>query len=187
MRPLSTDFRGATVLTQPPPSSGVILLQLLERIEPLDLAATGLNAAATIHPLVEAMNLAYRDRNRLLGDPDQVQVPLDLLLDPARLAAQGRGIGARHRSAAELEAEPVAPLEGVNTTHLSVADRHGGLAALTTTLNFAYGNGVAVPGAGFLLNNEMDDFTALPGRPMPSACARGRPMRSPPASGPSVP
>ncbi|MEB3264893.1 MAG: gamma-glutamyltransferase [Synechococcus sp.] len=163
VRPLTTEFRGATVLTQPPPSSGVILLQLLERIEPLDLAATGLNAAATIHPLVEAMNLAYRDRNSLLGDPDQVAVPLDLLLDPARLAAQGRTIGARHRSAAELEKELLVPAEGVNTTHLSVADRQGGLAALTTTLNFAYGNGVAVPGAGFLLNNEMDDFTALPG------------------------
>ncbi|QPN66669.1 gamma-glutamyltransferase [Synechococcus sp. CBW1006] len=164
VRPLSTQFRGATVLTQPPPSSGVTLLQLLKLLEPLDLEASGLNGAATIHPMVEAMNLAFRDRNALLGDPDQVAVPLDRLLDPARLAAQRRSInGRRHRPAAELAAEPALGREGTNTTHLSVADAQGGLVALTTTLNFAYGNGVSVPGAGYLLNNEMDDFTALPG------------------------
>ncbi|MCT0225299.1 gamma-glutamyltransferase [Synechococcus sp. CS-1328] len=164
VRPLTSEFRGATVLTQPPPSSGVTLLQLLKLLEPLDLEASGLNGAATIHPMVEAMNLAYRDRNALLGDPDQVDVPLDRLLDPARLAAQRRSIDRRrHRPAAELTAEPALGREGTNTTHLSVADAQGGMVALTTTLNFAYGNGVSVPGSGYLLNNEMDDFTALAG------------------------
>ena len=184
MRPLTTTFRGATVLTQPPPSSGVTLLQLLKLLEPLDLEASGLNGAATIHPMVEAMNLAFRDRNALLGDPDQVSVPLDRLLDPARLAAQRRSIDLqRHRPAAELAAEPALGREGTNTTHLSVADAQGGLVALTTTLNFAYGNGVSVPGSGYLLNNEMDDFTALPGAANAFGLRQGRPMPSPQAEG----
>jgi gamma-glutamyltranspeptidase/glutathione hydrolase len=151
----------------PPPSGGgATLLQLLKVLEPLNLAATGLNSAATIHPMVEAMNLAYRDRNRLLGDPDQVAMPLDRLLSDRYAAQQRRRIRSdRHRPAADLEAEPSPLGEGTNTTHLSVVDRDGGLVATTTTLNTAYGNGITVPGAGFLLNNEMDDFTAKPGAP----------------------
>jgi gamma-glutamyltranspeptidase / glutathione hydrolase len=167
VRPLRGAFRGATVLGMPPPSSGgVTLLQLLQILDPLPLERWGLNSAAAIHVLVEAMNLAYRDRNRWLGDPDQVAIPLDHLLSPAYTADLRRQLDLRrHRPAAAL-APPGAPgREGPNTTHLSVADRQGGLVALTTTLNFAYGNGVSVPGAGFLLNNEMDDFTASPGQP----------------------
>jgi gamma-glutamyltranspeptidase/glutathione hydrolase len=165
--PLQATFQGHRVLTMPPPSGGgATLLQLLKVLEPLNLAATGLNSAATIHPMVEAMNLAYRDRNRLLGDPDQVAMPLDRLLSDRYAAQQRRRIRAdRHRPAAELEAEPSPLGEGTNTTHLSVVDRDGGLVATTTTLNTAYGNGITVPGAGFLLNNEMDDFTAKPGAP----------------------
>jgi gamma-glutamyltranspeptidase/glutathione hydrolase len=167
MRPLQAPFRAHRVVTMPPPSGGgATLLQLLKVLEPLDLAASGLNSAATIHPMVEAMNLAYRDRNRLLGDPDQVAIPLDRLLSDRHAAGQRRRIRTdRHRPAAELEAEP-SPVSGeTNTTHISVVDRDGGLVATTTTLNTAYGNGISVPGAGFLLNNEMDDFTASPGAP----------------------
>ena len=165
MTPLSAPFRGHRVLTMPPPSGGgATLLQLLQVLEPLDLASTGPNSAASLHPMVEAMNLAYRDRNRLLGDPDQVAMPLDRLLSGGYAAAQRQRIRAdRHRPAAQLEAEPSPVAEGINTTHLSVADRDGGLVALTTTLNTAYGSGISVPGGGFLLNNEMDDFTAKPG------------------------
>ena len=167
VRPLRARFRGASVLGMPPPSSGgVTLLQLLQILDPLPLERWGLNSAAGIHALVEAMNLAYRDRNQWLGDPDQVAMPLERLLS-AGYASELRGQLDlnRHRPAANL-APPAAPRrEGPNTTHLSVADRNGGLVALTTTLNFAYGNGVSVPGAGFLLNNEMDDFTASPGQP----------------------
>jgi len=165
MRPLQGRFRGYQVLTMPPPSGGgVTLIQLLQVLEPLDLAATGLNSAATIHRMVEAMNLAYRDRNRLLGDPDQVAMPLDRLLSRGYADQQRQRLNLmRHRPAAELEAEPSPAGGGVNTTHVSVVDRDGGLVATTTTLNTAYGNGISVPGAGFLLNNEMDDFTAKPG------------------------
>lgn len=165
VRPLASSFRGYPVLTMPPPSGGgVTLLQLLHILEPLDLAASGLNSAATIHSMVEAMNLAYRDRNRWLGDPDQVVIPVQGLLSRTYANQLRQSISAaRHRPAAELEASKVALSEGTNTTHVSVVDRQGGMVATTTTLNFAYGNGVSVPGAGFLLNNEMDDFSAQPG------------------------
>ena len=167
MTPLTASFRGYRVLTMPPPSGGgATLLQLLQVLEPLPLQASGLNSAATLHPMVEAMNLAYRDRNRLLGDPDQVTMPLDRLLSARYATAQRQRLRVdRHRPAAELEAEPSPLAEGTNTTHLSVVDRDGGLVATTTTLNTAYGNGISVPGAGFLLNNEMDDFSAKPGAP----------------------
>ncbi len=162
VRPLRREFRGHPVLTMPPPGGGLTLLQLLGILEPFDLAATGLNSASSLHLMAEAMNLAYRDRNALLGDPDQVPVPVERLLSPAHLEGLRRRIDPqRHTPAPALEA--AAATEGTNTTHLSVADRQGGLAALTTTLNFPYGNGISVPGMGFLLNNEMDDFTALPG------------------------
>ena len=165
VRPLTSSFRGYPVITMPPPSGGgVTLLQLLHILEPLDLEASGLNGAATIHRMVEAMNLAYRDRNRWLGDPDQVAIPIQGLLSRSYANQLRQSIAAaRHRPAAELEASKVALPEGTNTTHLSVVDRQGGMVATTTTLNFAYGNGVSVPGAGFLLNNEMDDFSAQPG------------------------
>jgi len=165
VRPLQSSFRGYPVLTMPPPSGGgVTLLQLLHILEPVDLAASGLNSAATIHSMVEAMNLAYRDRNRWLGDPDQVVIPIQGLLSRTYANQLRQSItSARHRPAAELEASPSALPEGTNTTHVSVVDRQGGMVATTTTLNFAYGNGMSVPGAGFLLNNEMDDFTSQPG------------------------
>ncbi|MEB3260490.1 MAG: gamma-glutamyltransferase, partial [Cyanobacteriota bacterium] len=158
-------FRGQTLLTMPPPGGGLTLLQLLALVEPFPLESTGLNSARTLHLLVEAMNLAYRDRNDLLGDPGPPPNTLPPLLEAPYLAALRAQIDPdRHRPPAALPPRP--PLaEGTNTTHLSVADRQGGLVALTTTLNLPFGNGIAVPEAGFLLNNEMDDFTASPGKP----------------------
>jgi gamma-glutamyltranspeptidase/glutathione hydrolase len=171
VRPLHTTFQGLPVLTMPPPSGGgATLLLLLHLLEPMDLAASGLNSASTLHRMVEAMNLAYRDRNRWLGDPDQIAIPLAALLNKAYAGQLRQSIAhladplrGKHRPAAQLEASPSLLGEGTNTTHLSVVDRDGGMVAATVTLNFAYGNGVSVPGAGFLLNNEMDDFTAQPG------------------------
>ena len=166
VRPIAGRFRGHVVLSMPPPGGGLTLLQLLGLIEPFDLQTSGAGSAATLHRLTEAMNLAYRDRNTWLGDPASMASPPPDLLAPAYLDQLRRSIDpARHRPAASLSVPPPPRRESVNTTHLSVADSSGGLAALTTTLNFAYGNGVSVPGAGFLLNNEMDDFTAAPGQP----------------------
>ncbi|WP_255110942.1 gamma-glutamyltransferase [Synechococcus sp. RedBA-s] len=164
--PLLGDWRGHPVIAMPPPSSGgVSLIQLLNILEGFDLAALGLNSAAALHPMAEAMNLAFRDRNRWLGDPRFVAMPLERLLSQGYADELRRTIQAgRHRPARELDAPPGArAAESPNTTHLSVIDRDGTMVATTTTLNFPYGNGVSVPGAGFLLNNEMDDFTALPG------------------------
>ena len=163
--PLERSFRGQPIVTMPPPGGGLTLLQLLGLVEPFPLESSGLNSARTLHLLVEAMNLAYRDRNDLLGDPTQIAIPINTLLEAPYLAALRQQIAAdRHRPPAALPARPPFP-EGTNTTHLSVADREGGLVALTFTLNLPFGNGIAVPEAGFLLNNEMDDFTASPGKP----------------------
>ena len=166
VEPVKGVFRGHTVISMPPPSSGgITLLQILKLIDPFDLEALGSNSADSIHLLTESMNLAYRDRNQFLGDPDQIDIPMRRLLSQSyidRLRAQLNL--SSHTSAADLAGQ--APLSsGFNTTHLSVADRDGSLLALTTTLNFAYGNGIAVPGSGFLLNNELADFTAKPGLP----------------------
>jgi len=142
------------------------LIQLLRILEGFDLAAMGLNSAASLHVMVEAMNLAYRDRNALLGDPRFVAMPLGNLLSHAYATRQRARIQLnRHVPSQQLSPRAPGLPEGPNTTHLSVIDRDGSLVATTTTLNFAYGNGVSVPGAGFLLNNEMDDFTAKPGVP----------------------
>ena len=166
VRPLAGRFAGHPLLVMPPPGGGLTLLQLLGLVDPAVLVASGAGSAATLHQLTEAMNLAYRDRNAWLGDPASMASPPPDLLDPAYLDQLRRSIDPlRHRPSASLAAPPPPRRESVNTTHLSVADRRGGLVALTTTLNFAYGNGVTVPGAGFLLNNEMDDFNAAPGRP----------------------
>ena len=174
VRPLAGRFADHPVLSIPPPGGGLTLLQLLGLLDPADLAASGAGSAASLHRLTEAMNLAYRDRNTWLGDPASMATPPPDLLDSAYLDQLRRRIDPlRHRPAAEIAAPPPPRRESVNTTHLSVADRHGGLVALTTTLNFAYGNGVTVPGAGFLLNNEMDDFTAAPGRPNSFALVQG--------------
>lgn len=163
--PLERRFRGHLLLTMPPPGGGLTLLQLLALLEPFPLETTGLNSARTLHWMVEAMNLAYRDRNDLLGDPTQIAIPSRELLSEADLTALRRQIdGERHRRPGALPPRPPWP-EGTNTTHFSVADRQGGLVALTVTLNLPFGNGIAVPEAGFLLNNEMDDFTASPGQP----------------------
>ena len=166
VRPLAGRFRDHPVLSMPPPGGGLTLVQLLGLLDPADLAASGAGSAASLHQLTEAMNLAYRDRNTWLGDPASMASPPPDLLDPTYLDQLRQSIDPRrHRPAAAIAAPPPPRRESMNTTHLSVADRHGGLVALTTTLNFAYGNGVTVPGAGFLLNNEMDDFTAAPGSP----------------------
>ena len=166
VEPVKGVFRGHTVISMPPPSSGgITLLQILKLIEPFDLESLGANSADSIHLLTESMNLAYRDRNQFLGDPDQIDIPVRRLLSHSYIDSLRNQLNlSSHTSAVDLAGQ--APLSsGVNTTHLSVADRDGSLVALTTTLNFAYGNGIAVPGAGFLLNNELADFTAKPGVP----------------------
>lgn len=163
--PLWGRYRGYQIATMPPPSSGgVHLVQMLNILAGWDLAAQGHNSAAYLHRLIESMRRAYADRSRYLGDPDFVSVPV------AELTA--KDYAARLREAIDLErATPSSavapgleiPAESPQTTHFSVWDRQGNVVSNTYTLNFSYGSGIAVTGAGFLLNNEMDDFSAQPG------------------------
>ncbi|MEQ8263573.1 gamma-glutamyltransferase [Pseudohaliea sp.] len=163
--PLAGQWRGYTVLTAPPPSSGgVALLQLLalrEAAAPL-FEGTGHNEPRYLHLLAELEKRVFADRARYLADPDFVPVPVDALLDPAYLARRAAGVNA----AAISPPEAVPPgLEGPHTTHFSILDPAGNAVSLTYTLNWDFGSGVVVEGAGFLLNNEMDDFSAAPGVP----------------------
>ncbi|MDT8436490.1 MAG: gamma-glutamyltransferase family protein, partial [Gemmatimonadota bacterium] len=162
--PVEVDYRGWTVISMPPPSSGGITMgQLLNIIERFDLGALGWHSPAAIHVAVEAMRRAYADRNFYLGDPDFVEMPLDRLLSQAYADSLAAGIDPGRASRSE-EFNRV-PLEPSETTHFSVVDAAGHAVAVTTTLNGGFGSGVTVRGAGFLLNNEMDDFTAKPGVP----------------------
>lgn len=163
--PIELEYRGHTIVSMPPPSSGGVALALLANILRQDeLSAQPYHGAEHLHLLAEAMRRAFADRNALLGDPDFVAIPLERLLSPA--------YGAERRASITEVATPsrdVSPgsakREGNHTTHVAVVDARGAAVSLTTTINDFYGSGVTVTGAGFLLNDEMDDFTSDPGVP----------------------
>jgi len=164
-KPVKGTYRGYEVLSMPPPSSGGIhLVQMLNILEGWPLSDLGHNSSAYLHRLIETMRYAYADRSQYLGDPDFVRVPLKKLID------KGYATYLRDRIslAKATPSSAVAPSlkayeESPQTTHYSVWDKEGNVVSNTYTLNFSYGNGIAVAGAGFLLNNEMDDFSAKPG------------------------
>ncbi len=166
-QPIRGEYRGFDVVSMPPPSSGgVHLIQMLNILSQFDLASLGAQSSRASHLIVEAMKLAYADRSKHLGDPDFVDVPVAWLTS----ASYGKELAEtieldRARPASEI-APSVAPLhESEDTTHYSVVDENGMAVAVTYTLNFSFGSGISVPGAGFLLNNEMADFSAAPGIP----------------------
>jgi gamma-glutamyltranspeptidase/glutathione hydrolase len=161
--PLQSKWRGYTVLTAPPPSSGgVALIQLLAMHDFANKYFRGVwhNSAEYVHLLAEIEKRVFADRAEYLGDPDYVEVPVAQLLDPEYLARRASEI---NRQAISPVATVTPGLESTDTTHLSVMDKHGNAVSLTYTLNWEFGSGVVVEGAGFLLNNEMDDFSAKPG------------------------
>ncbi|MEJ2532085.1 MAG: gamma-glutamyltransferase [Halioglobus sp.] len=165
--PVRGTFRGYEVVSAPPPSSGGIhILQILNILEGYDLAKMGHNSAAYLHRLTEAMKFAFADRSEYLGDPDFVDVPVQRLIDK-RYAARLRQAIKAERAIPSVEIAPGRELhsESTDTTHYSVADRLGNVVSNTYTLNFSFGSGIAVPGTGMLLNNEMGDFAANPGQP----------------------
>jgi len=165
--PVRGTYRGYDVVSMPPPSSGgVHLIQMLNMLETWDLAALEHNSAAYIHRVAAAMQRAYADRSRFLGDPDFVDVPVARLTDKRYAAALARSVDLnRSTPSAAIAPGILLPEESPQTTHFSVWDRHGNVVSNTYTLNFSFGSGISVPGAGFLLNNEMDDFSAKPGVP----------------------
>ena len=137
---------------------------MLNILEGYDLKGLGHNSADTIHRLVEAMRRAYVDRASHMGDPDFYKVPVQGLTAKSYAATLRGGIDlARAGNSAAISAGSPPSPEGTQTTHFSVMDRDGNAVANTYTLNWAFGSGFSVDGAGFLLNNEMDDFSAKPG------------------------
>jgi gamma-glutamyltranspeptidase / glutathione hydrolase len=163
--PLSGTYRGYTIVTAPPSSSGgIALLEMLGIIEGTGYEKAGAGSASAIHYVAEAMRRAYADRNEYVGDPDFVKVPIAGLLDRAYLAKLRASIDPERATASDA-VRPGRPVgsEQMETTHYSVVDADGNAVAVTYTLNGGYGNGITVPGLGFLLNNEMDDFAAKPG------------------------
>jgi gamma-glutamyltranspeptidase/glutathione hydrolase len=159
------DWRGYRVLTAPPPSSGgIAIAQFLKMYEArtADFAGLEHNSAAYVHLKAEIEKRIFADRARFLGDPDFVDVPAAGLIDDAYIAERARGIdvhGISSPEALERGREPI------HTTHFSVLDAEGNAVSNTYTLNTSFGSGVVVGGAGFLLNNEMDDFAVAPDAP----------------------
>lgn len=165
--PLRGTYRDYEVLTMPPPSSGgIALLEMLNILEPYDLAKWGRDAPETNHLLIEAMRRAFADRAGFLGDPDFVRVPVNALIAKPYAAQVSRSIDLnRATPSAQVKHGQTAGYESPQTTHFSVVDADGNAVSNTYTLNMAFGSGVTVEGAGFLLNDEMDDFTSKPGIP----------------------
>jgi gamma-glutamyltranspeptidase/glutathione hydrolase len=173
--PVVFDYRGHRVISMPPPSSGGMTLAMIANIvEGYDVRALGWHSPEAVHLLGEAMRRAFADRNHYLGDTDFVPVPRDRLLSEAH-AENRRASISLSQATPSLAVTPGygAGPEGNNTTHISVVDAQGNTIALTTSLNLGYGSAITVPGAGFLLNNEMDDFTIDPGVPNAAGLVTG--------------
>jgi gamma-glutamyltranspeptidase/glutathione hydrolase len=165
--PVRGTYRGFEVITMPPPSSGGIhVLQMLNILEHFPVAELGFGSADNIHLLAEVARLAYADRSQHLGDPDFYKVPTGWLTSKDYAAELAATIDMQSARKSGDVAPGVAPHpESPDTTHYSVIDADGNMVATTTTLNFSFGSAISVPGAGFLLNNEMDDFVSKPGVP----------------------
>jgi gamma-glutamyltranspeptidase/glutathione hydrolase len=161
--PVRGSYRGHEVISMPPPSSGgTALLEMLNVLEGYDLASSGAGAARSVHIIVESMRRAFADRAQHLGDPDfNPSMPIDRLISKDYARSLRQTIDANRASTSSSTFSW--PLESPQTTHLSVVDAQRDAVALTYTLEASYGSRIVVPGAGFLLNNEMGDFNAAPG------------------------
>ena len=165
--PVRGTYRGYDIVSMPPSSSGgVHVIQMLNILEHFPVREYGAESADNVHLLVEVAKLAYADRSKHLGDLDFYDVPIDWLTskDYARNLAAGIDMH-KARPSAEIAPGVTPAKESIDTTHFSVIDRDGNMVANTYTLNLSFGSGMSVDGAGFLLNNEMDDFSSKPGSP----------------------
>ncbi len=166
-KPIAGTYAGYDIVSMPPPSSGGIhLVQILNVLEHFPVTDMGANSADSLHVLTETMKRAYADRSKHLGDPDFYPVPVEWLTSKAYAAEIASQIDmGRARPSSEIAPGLKPRYESEDTTHYSVIDAKGNAVATTYTLNFSFGSGITVPGAGFLLNNEMADFSAKPGVP----------------------
>ncbi|MBC7401133.1 MAG: gamma-glutamyltransferase [Mucilaginibacter sp.] len=160
-------YKQYTIFTMPPPSSGgIALVQLLKSVEPYPLHRFGYNSDSTVSVMVEAERRVYADRSKYLGDPDFYKVPVDSLLRPAYIKARMNSFSWDAATpSSSIQPGSFAGYESDQTTHYSIVDKECNAVAITTTLNGTFGSKIFVGGAGFLLNNEMDDFSAKPGVP----------------------
>lgn len=165
--PVQGNYRGYDVFSMSPPSSGgTHIVQILNTLEGYDIGGYGHGSAASMHLMAEAMKVAYADRAEFLGDSDFVTVPLKGLTSKDYAANSRKSIDPyQARPSVDIRAGDPAAYESNETTHFSVVDGLGNAVSNTYTINFSYGSGIVVDGAGFLLNNEMDDFSAKPGVP----------------------
>jgi gamma-glutamyltranspeptidase/glutathione hydrolase len=166
-KPIHGNYRGYDIYSMSSPSSGgVHVVQILNILEGYPISEYGHNSAKTIHLMAEAMKRAYADRSLYLGDEDFVDVPVKGLISKEYAKALREGIDQEKATDSSTIApgKPL-PYESNETTHFSIIDKDGNAVSNTYTINFSYGSGIAVDGAGFLLNNEMDDFSAKPGSP----------------------
>ncbi len=163
--PLQFSYRGHQLTAMPPPSSGGVTLAMICHIlEGFDLGRMGFQSPEALHDTFESMRRAFAARNAKLGDPDFVAMPLDRLLSTGWAAEQRATIdAARATPSSSIATDGPMSDGGPHTTHFSVVDSEGNAVALTTTINWWFGSGVTVRGAGFVLNNEMDDFASVPG------------------------
>ena len=165
--PLITEYRGCRMITVPPPSGGgIILFQLLGIVESYPLEEWGFHSVKSIHLITEAERRVYADRAEFSGDPDFINVPVAGLLDHEYLTGRLADFDENKASlSAEIRAGSPEGYVSEETTHYSVVDENGNAVAVTTTLNNIYGSSIIVDGAGFFLNNEMNDFSVKPGIP----------------------
>lgn len=164
--PVIGSYKGYQIISMGPPSSGGIALkQLLSSIEQYDIRTPGFHSMEAIHLMVEAERRVYADRATHLGDPDFYDVPLTMLGEDAYNASRMQSFDPTRATPSEEIAAGEMIAESEETTHFSIVDAMGNAVSLTTTLNGGYGSKVVVAGAGFLLNNEMDDFSVKPGHP----------------------
>jgi gamma-glutamyltranspeptidase/glutathione hydrolase len=188
--PIRGTYRGYEILSAPPPSSGgTVLVEALNILEGYDLAKLGNRSSQSIHLTTEAFRRAFFDRAEFMGDPDFSKIPVAQLIDKKYAAAWRESIDPAHASVSkelerpaifnELEQyaaahpQPVSMHEGPHTTHYSVVDADGDAVAVTTTINAWFGSQVTADGLGFLLNDEMDDFSAKPGVPNADGLIQG--------------
>jgi len=165
--PIRKAYKDYTLLSMPPSSSGgVALAQMVEMLEGYPLAEYGFHTTASAQVTIEAMRRAYADRAEYLGDTDHYHVPIDSLLEDEYLAGRMADFQTDSAGSSDFIGAGLAPIrESYETTHISIVDAEGNAVSITTTLNTNYGSKVIVDGAGFFLNNEMDDFSSKPGVP----------------------
>ena len=161
--PVKCDYRGYQITSSPPPGGGTTLCQMLNILSGYNLQELGWRTPESLHQMFSAMLFAFADRNRYLGDPDFVDNPVDQLLSDEYTASIQQKITDKAINPGSVYTTNIEQ-EGTNTTHYSVVDKAGNAVAVTYTINSLFGAGVIAPGTGFLLNNEMDDFTTKLGK-----------------------